>query len=75
MFRLVLFSVPVVILPLLVLQAVETMMTRSLLPKVATEMQRATQRGAEGQRAHGVEAQRIAAQMGVTLPLPLTLRF
>jgi hypothetical protein len=75
MFRLVLFCAPVAILPLLIVQVVETMMSRSLLPEVATEMQRAVQGEAEGQPPRAVKAQHVAAEQGVALPLSLTLRF
>lgn len=75
MFRLVLFSVPVAILPLLVVQLVETVVSRSLLPGVANEMQRAADRADEGRPARVVEFRPPGADEGVALPLSLALRF
>jgi hypothetical protein len=75
MLRLALFSVPVAILPMLVVQAVETVMTRSLLPDVATEMQRATERPAEIRPSRSLKVERLPDEDRLPVPLSLTLRF
>jgi hypothetical protein len=75
MLRLALFSVPVAILPMLVVQAVETVMTRSLLPDVATEMQRATELPAEMRPSRSLKVERLPDEDRLPVPLSLTLRF
>ena len=75
MFRLALFSVPVAILPLLIVQLVEMVVSRSLLPDIANEMQRAAARGDEGRPSRFVDLRPSGTDEGVAIPLSLTLRF
>ena len=78
MFRLVAFSLPVAILPLLAVQLVETLIHQSLLPEIAIHMNRASEGEVSALPApaapRAVPRPRFAAET-VAMDLPLNLRF
>ena len=75
MFKLAVFSLPVAILPLLAVQAVESLMTHAVLPDLAASMQRA----AAGAPAEAPDAdlmrQPETGVYALGIDLPATLRF
>ena len=75
MFKLAVFSLPVAILPLLAVQAVESLITHAVLPDLAASMQQSAERSSSDEPDVALMQTDEAGQAALRIDLPLTLRF
>lgn len=75
MIKIAVLSLPVAILPLLAVQAVESLMTHTVLPEVASSLQHAVGEPAVKRAQTGAGEAMAAGDEALPVRLALTLRF
>lgn len=75
MFKLAVFSLPVALLPLLVVHAVESLMAHAMLPDLAASMQQAVAHTSTDEPEVDPSSQAGPGSVALRIDLPLTLRF